>query len=203
MSTISIAKNIKALIFDCDGTLANSMPIHNQSWHTILAQYGLECDPSFFNPLSGMPTKKIVNLLNKTYNYQLDVDRFAKQRDTHILRNLLNISPITPVVNIVKQNYGKLPMCVASGGDRKNVIATLEAINVLKFFDTVISADDPVKPKPAPDIFLYAAEQMKVEPEFCQVFEDGEMGLSGAKLAGMVVTDVRPWVKEWLQTTHP
>jgi beta-phosphoglucomutase-like phosphatase (HAD superfamily) len=203
MSTISIAENIKALIFDCDGTLANSMPIHNQSWHAILAQYGLECDQNFFNPLSGMPTKKIVNLLNKTYNYQLDVDSFAKQRDAHILSNLVNISPITPVVNIVKQYYGKLPMCVASGGDKKNVIATLEAINVLNFFDTVITADDPVKPKPAPDIFLYAAEQMKVEPEFCQVFEDGELGLIGAKEAGMVVTDVRPWVKEWLQTTHP
>lgn len=147
MHTIPIAKNIKALIFDCDGTLAK----------------GEVC----------------------------------------ILKNLINISPITPIVNIVKQYYGKLPMCVASGGDRKNVIATLKAINVLNFFDNVITADDPVKPKPSPDIFLYAAEQMKIEPEFCQVFEDGEMGLSGAKQAGMVVTDVRPYVKKWLQITPP
>jgi HAD superfamily hydrolase (TIGR01509 family) len=82
-------------------------------------------------------------------------------------------------------------MAVASGGTRKNVTLELEAIQLKDFFEVILSADDDIRPKPAPDIFLEAARRLGVEPRYCQVFEDGDLGLEAAKAADMLPTDVR------------
>lgn len=198
---ITIKQHIKALIFDCDGTLADTMSIHDQSWHETLAEHGVTCQQSFLDDVAGMPTKEIVELINKKFNQQIDPTTFVPKREERAFERLFSVRPITPIVDIAKKHHGKLPMSVVSGGAKKHVIATLDTIGIKNLFDTIITADDPVTPKPSPDIFLLAANYMNIEPKKCQVFEDGEMGMLGAEKAGMVVTDVRPYVKQWLQQT--
>lgn len=193
---ILIQKNIQALIFDCDGTLADTMLVHNKAWHDTCTEYGFKCKQSFLDKLAGMPTNKIVELLKQKFKLQLNSETFIKQREDRALQNLPNVHPIIPVVNIAKKYHGKLPMCVASGGSRLHVMTSLTAIGIEKLFDAIFTADDPIKPKPNPDLFLHAAKYMEVPPQHCQVFEDGQMGLLAAERAGMVTTDVRPWLNK-------
>jgi len=95
------------------------------------------------------------------------------------------------VVEVVRKYHGALPMAVASGGTRRNIGLQLETLQLKKYFEVILSADDDIKPKPAPDIFLEAARRLGVEPEHCQVFEDGDLGLDAARTAGMLATDIR------------
>jgi HAD superfamily hydrolase (TIGR01509 family) len=97
-------------------------------------------------------------------------------------------------VDIVLYYKEKLPMAVASGSSRENVDSQLESLGIRTLFKVIFTADDDVKPKPAPDIFLEASKQIGIPPAYCQVFEDGDLGLEAAKKAGMIATDVRPFL---------
>lgn len=190
---IKVAPNVKGLIFDCDGTLADSMPGHFAAWRDAFADFNIPYDPNMLRSFSGMTTREIVRHLHDVCGYNFDQEEFIRVREqysTLVLRTL-KPEPILPVVNIVNEYYKILPMAVASGGIREHVIYTLETLGIKEKFNAIVTADDPVKPKPSPEIFLYAAEQINVAPEFCQVFEDGDPGIVGAKAANMIVTDVR------------
>ena len=191
---IEIHPEAKCLLFDCDGTLAKTMDLHLEAWHEAFAALGKKSPPAFLDRLQGMPAEKIVEHINETYGYDLDAKEFAKDKNRRVKDKLLHAEPIEPVVEIARGNKNKLPMAVVSGGTRVNVDIILESIGLKDFFNTVITADDDVKPKPSPDIFLEAARRLNVEPQYCQVFEDGEPGLVAAREAGMIVSDVRPFL---------
>jgi len=103
------------------------------------------------------------------------------------------VKPIEPVAEIARKYYGKLPMAVGTGGHREAVEQTLIITGLRKYFDIIITANDVDNFKPHPETFLKCAELMNVEPEFCEVFEDGDLGLEAAQMAGMIATDVRSW----------
>jgi len=191
---IKVSSRIKGLIFDCDGTLADTMPIHLQAWCDTFNRYGYDCPPEFIESVQGMPAVKIVEQYNRQFNAAIDARQFALEKNRRARHNLAQARPIEPVMAVVQRFKGKLPMAVASGGIRKNVDIILKAIGIDDLFATILTADDPVLPKPDPDIFLEAARRMGVQPEFCQVFEDGEAGLTAARKAGMVATDVRLYI---------
>ena len=191
---ITVSSRIKGLIFDCDGTLADTMPIHLKAWCDTFNRYGYDCLPEFIETVQGMPAVKIVEQFNRQFNATIDARQFAREKNRCARQNLAQARPIEPVMAVVQRFRGKLPMAVASGGIRKNVDLILDSIGLKNVFETVITADDPVLPKPNPDIFLEAARRMGVQPEFCQVFEDGEAGLAAARKAGMVATDVRLYI---------
>ena len=188
---IAVAKEIKGLIFDCDGTLADTMPIHIDAWSATFKAWGVSCPPEFIEQVKGMPAERIIAEFNRRYKHQIDVKSFAAEKNRRARLRLAEAQPIQPVINIVLQYWGRLPMAVASGGTRDNVILTLDAIGLTEYFNTVITADDPVAPKPDPQIFLEAARRLGVAPAYCQVFEDGNPGLEAARRAGMTATDVR------------
>jgi HAD superfamily hydrolase (TIGR01509 family) len=142
----------------------------------------------------GMPAEKIVEHVNEEFGYDLDVRSITEEKQRRVRKKLLQAEPIQPVVEIAVKYKKRLPMAVVSGGIRTNVDITLDAIGLNNFFDTVITADDPVKPKPSPEIFLEAARRLNAEPLYCQVFEDGDSGIEAARKAGMIVTDVRLFV---------
>jgi HAD superfamily hydrolase (TIGR01509 family) len=192
---ITIPTHTKGLIFDCDGTLADTMAIHDQAWQETFAHYGLSCSQSFINQHAGVPTERILQLYNQAYGQQVDIASFTEAKENFALQKLTQVKPIPIVVELVNKYQGILPMCVASGGVRTNVLATLEAIGLIHAFDRIITADDPVEPKPSPAIFLLAAKHMNVAPQYCHVLEDGDPGLLAAKKAGMTATDVRPLLK--------
>ena len=190
---IRVESDIKALIFDCDGTLADSMPVHMKAWEKALVDYGAVYHEDFLDPLKGMNEEEIVQLYNRNFNLILDPKKVVDRKHYHYLKEIHSVKPVGPVLKVVQKYTGILPMAVVSGGRRTNVYQTLKAIDVIQYFRIILTADDPVAPKPAPDIFLEAAKQLDVDSRFCLVFEDGDLGLEGARKAGMRTVDVRPF----------
>lgn len=185
---------ITAFIFDCDGTLVDSMPMHNQMWQHVLEQHGL---PQAFPrtiELAGTPDQQIIAILNHEYGTHLNPAVIAAEKLDLALQHVEQVTPIAAIVNIAKQYYKKIPLAVASGGERAIVEKTLMNHQLQNLFDIIICADAPVKAKPSPDIFFYAAQQLKVPVAKCHVFEDGDGGIAGALQAGMSVTDVRRYL---------
>ncbi|MBD3386570.1 HAD-IA family hydrolase [candidate division KSB1 bacterium] len=190
---MKILPNIKALIFDCDGTLADSEPLHSQAWRENFAEYGLECIDQFFEDHAGIPSETIVHKYNKLYGQNLDPQKFAQEVDSRAFEKLLHVQPVEPVVRIVQDYYRRLPMGVASSGNPQNVLRTLKVLGLDEMLPVVVTIQDVERPKPWPDIFLRAAELLEVDPGECQVFEDADAGIEAAKAAGMNVVDIRPF----------
>ena len=197
--TIKVQPTAKALIFDLDGTLSDSLPVHLATWNQIGDKYGFIFDPQILHEMTGRPTIEFAERVVEQYGVSEKPEVLVKikQRSFWELAHLLK--PVEEVVSIVKAYYGKLPMAVGTGASRKSAEVQLKELNLLKYFDAVVSADDVTRHKPEPQTFLECARLMGVEPQFCQVFEDGVLGIEAAKKAGMMVTDVRPFINygEW------
>ncbi len=173
------------LIFDCDGTLADTMPAHYQAWRTALAEYQAEIPEALFYELGGVPTEKIVELLNVRFGHQLPPAEVAHRKEDLFVEYSSHVEPIAAVVEIARQNFGKLPMAVASGGRRRLVRKTLDALKITDLFQAIVTSEDYANGKPAPDPFLVAASRLDVEPSRCLVFEDTKIGITAAEAAGM------------------
>lgn len=194
---LRVSPEVKGLIFDCDGTLVDTMHLHWEAWEELFQEMGSEWPEEFkefVDELCGVPTKGIVEKLNEKFHFGLDVETFSKRKEELATTKLGRARSIAPVIDLVKEHHGKLPMAVASGGVRVNVERALDAVALKDYFETIVTACDPVAPKPSPEIFLEAAKRMGIEPQYCQVFEDGEVGLKAARDAGMIATDVRPFI---------
>jgi len=185
--------HIQGLIFDCDGTLADPMPLHYLAWQQTLQAVGGQFPEKLFYELGGASNDRIVATLNQTFSYEFDAKLLSHQKDERYLQLVPQAKPIEAVVAIARQYKGRLPMAVATGGTPTLVRSTLKAIDLTDFFDAVVTSHDVTHAKPAPDIFLECARRLQVEPQFCHVFEDADLGIEGAKRAGMSVTDIRPW----------
>ncbi len=191
---IHVFPGIEGLMFDCDGTLADTMGIHTGAWQETLRSFGSDCPIEFLEPLRGMPAEEIVICFNQRFGTALNPKEVAAAKNIMTHERLKFSKPIVPVVQIAIDYQKKLPMAVVSGGTRKNVLRTLKAIGMADFFMTVITADDGLKPKPYPHMFMEAAKRLKVDPKRCEVFEDGDLGLQAALSAGMQPMDVRPYL---------
>ncbi len=197
--TIKVHPKAKALIFDLDGTLSNSLPVHVATWNIVGEKYGFSFDPQIIHEMTGRPTIEFAKRVVEQYGLSADPYELVrmKQQSFWGMANLLE--PIDEVVRIVKEYHGKLPMSVGTGAGRKSALVQLETLNLLQYFDYIVSADDVTRHKPEPETFLECAHLMGVEPRFCQVFEDGVLGIEAAGKAGMMVTDIRPFIRygEW------
>lgn len=184
----------QALIFDCDGTLADTMPLHFRAWSTMLGRYGIPFSEKRFYELGGVPTSKIIQILASEHRITVgDLDAMVHEKESIFLTMIDEVQPVQPVLEISRKHRERLPMAVASGGYRDVVIRTLQSIGVVDWFGAIVCAEDTERHKPEPDVFLKAAERLRVTPELCVVFEDTDIGLTAAKKAGMVCVDVRPW----------
>lgn len=178
-------QNFRGYIFDCDGTLADSMPVHLLAWNQALSKVGKSMPEDLFYLWGGKTTHHIVENLNETLGWDLDVSETSRQKENCYLDSLSQIRPIHAVVDLVHAFYGKASLAVASGGYRKMVMATLENLGIVQFFDTIVCAEDYQRGKPAPDPFLVAAQRMGIAPKDCLVFEDSPPGIAAAQAAGM------------------
>ncbi|HEY3496424.1 MAG TPA: HAD family phosphatase [Polyangiaceae bacterium] len=174
-------------IFDCDGTLADSMPLYHRAWRAALAAHGATFDFHWdlFMSRAGMSTALTIEGLNQEFGTKLDAALVEARHHAEFVKLVDEVKPIDAVVEIARHYAGRLPMSVASGGTRPLVERTLELIGVRDLFPVVVVAADVPRGKPEPDIFLLAAERMHVEPARCLVFEDGAPGLLAAERAGM------------------
>jgi len=192
---IMISAHIKGLIFDCDGTIADTMPLHYEAWLAALGPHGCDFPEAMFYEMAGIPSAKIVEILNDRHGYNLPVKATVEIKEGLFERSIPKVLPIEPVVKLVHEYAGKMPMAVATGGTRAICTKTLAALDLLKHFQAIVTADDVEHGKPAPDIFLEAARRIGIEAGLCCAFEDGDLGIQSARAAGMEVVDIRPMRK--------
>lgn len=191
---IEIPSHIRGLVFDCDGTIADTMPLHYRAWLEVLGPDADKFPEALFYELAGMPTMDIIHLLNERHGCRLDAETTRRRKSEAFLQMLPEVRPIEPVVQIIREYAGRLPMAVATSGTRGSCSKTLEALGLLDHFQAIVTADDVAKGKPAPDLFLTAAQRLGVDPPACLAFEDADLGIEAARAAGMEVVDIRPLI---------
>lgn len=179
------AHPFRGYIFDCDGTVADTMPLHYIAWCKALEEVGGHFSEEQHYAWGGMPNVEIIRRLNEEQGLQLDAEDVVRRKHRHYLARVHEVKPVEPVVELARQFHGTAPMAIASGGRRELVHSTLGALGVKELFDVIVCADDYTNGKPDPEPFLLAAKKMGVPPESCLVFEDTPLGVEAAKRAGM------------------
>jgi beta-phosphoglucomutase family hydrolase len=188
---MTLPPHIKGLIFDCDGTLADSMPLHWRAWQMVTGRHGLHFPEDRFYSLGGVPTRDILKMLAQEQGRSLDHFAVAHEKEEAYMPLLAEIEPIHAVVDIARANHGKVPMAVASGGTQRIITDVLQRLKIRELFDAVVTSEMVQHQKPAPDIFLEAARLIGVEPKHCRAYEDTDLGLTAIRAAGMEAVDVR------------
>ena len=196
MKEIIIGPDIKGLIFDCDGTLADSMPLHMDAWKAAFKKFDTYYNEDYLFSLKGMKEIEIIDLYNKKFNKNIDPALMVNTKHEFFMKNIESVKPIEEIVEIAKFYYSKLPLAVVSGSVGKIVNTELKVLGILNLFEFVLTADDPYKPKPDPDIFNTAAFKLNLSPGECMVFEDGDPGLNAAEKAGMKTVDIRNYIQK-------
>lgn len=180
-----------ALIFDCDGTLADTMPIHYRAWLEILRPFGAPFPEERFYAWGGIPTREISRRLCTEHGIPVDPIELLRKKEEAFLERLADVRPLEKVVAVARAGRARLPMAVASGGYRSAVELTLRHLGILDWFGAVVTAEDTTRHKPEPDVFLEAARRLGVPPGACTVYEDADLGIEAARRAGMRWVDVR------------
>jgi beta-phosphoglucomutase family hydrolase len=194
--TISLPSGIRALLFDLDGTLADTLPIHLAAWREAGAEFGITITDAMIMTHTGMPTVKVTEKLNEQFGWSLlpSAVKAAKDAAYARLKPQMGVRPIEPIYALAKAQRGQIPMAVGTGSNRSSAEDTLRSLGIEAWFEVVITADDVAHHKPAPDTYLRCAEALCVPPAACMVLEDGDYGLQAGKAAGMQVLDVRPYL---------
>ena len=190
------AGNFDAYLFDCDGTIVDSMPLHYKAWKQILGEWNCEFSEERFYAWGGMPIVEIISTLNKEYGLSMPVEALAARKESLYFELLPALKPVPEVVEHIFDQHGKIPLAVVSGSTRDSVVASLTALRLLDRFDALVCAGEYRNSKPHPEAFLLAAEKLGVPPNACLVFEDTDMGIEAATAAGMKSARVPPpWVR--------
>jgi beta-phosphoglucomutase family hydrolase len=186
----------KALVFDCDGTLADTMPLHWRAWQVVAKRYDLHFPEDRFYSLGGVPSRDILKMLSAEQNRPLDPQVASNEKEAAYIPFLSEVREIEAVANIARENFGKIPMAVASGGIKPHITEVLKHLGILNLFQAIVTSEDVQHQKPAPDIFLEAARRLGVDPRDCRAFEDTDLGLQAIRSAGMEAVDVRVMLRQ-------
>jgi HAD superfamily hydrolase (TIGR01509 family) len=182
----------RAYLFDCDGTIVDSMPLHYVAWKAALAEWNCPFDEDLFYAWGGRPVTAILSSLNEMNGLQMPLEIVAKRKEELYYDQISTLQAIPEVVEHIEASHGVIPFAVVSGSRRNSVVSSLERLNLLDKFDTIVCAEDYKNGKPAPDGFLLAAERLGIAPQDCLVFEDTALGIEAATSAGMASVMVPP-----------
>lgn len=183
-----------AFLFDCDGTIVDSMPLHYIAWNKALAEWNCSLSEELFYAWGGMPIVEIIGKLNKDQGLKMPVEEVARRKEEFYFEILPRLQPVPEVLACIEANQGRIPFAVVSGSTRESVVASLTTLNLLARFEVLVCAGEYAKSKPDPEAFLLAAQKLRVAPEACLVFEDTEMGIEAAARAGMAYVKIlQPW----------
>ena len=181
----------EGLIFDCDGTIVDTMPIHYAAWCSTTAEHGLEFSEERFYALGGVSPFEVLRKLSEEQGVNIDSDAVTFQKEAKYMELIGDAAEIPEVMQIVRENHGNIPMAIASGGTHETVEGILQHCGIRHYFDAIVTSQDVENPKPAPDTFLEAARRINVAPEKCRAYEDADMGIKAILAAGMEPVDVR------------
>jgi beta-phosphoglucomutase family hydrolase len=182
----------EAYLFDCDGTIVDSMPLHYIAWRSVLAEWNCIFDERLFYSWGGTPIAEIVSLLNEKHGLNMPVEAVCSRKEQLYFELLPKLKAIPEVVEHIDAQHGRIPLAVVSGGTRDAVKASLTTLNLFDRFDTLVCAEDYKNGKPHPEAFLLAASRLGVAPSSCLVFEDTALGIQAATAAGMPSVKVPP-----------
>jgi HAD superfamily hydrolase (TIGR01509 family) len=176
----------RAYLFDCDGTIADSMPLHFIAWDKALREYGCTSfTEEVFYAWGGRPVDAVVSELNHRDHLSIPIAEFAHRKESLYYDLIDQLKPVPEVLEQIHLQHGKIPFAVVSGSTRESVVRSLQTLGILNLFDTLVCAGEYRHPKPAPDPFLLAAQRLGVDPQHCLVFEDADIGIQAATAAGM------------------
>jgi HAD superfamily hydrolase (TIGR01509 family) len=175
----------KAYLFDCDGTIADSMPLHYRAWSKALAEWNSEFSEDAFYAWGGMSVAEIISTLNEKHGLKMPVAEVARRKEELYFEILPQLTAVPEVLEHIEARHWQIPFAVVSGSTRDSVTASLKALKLLDKFETLVCAGDYQKCKPDPEPFLTAAHRLGVAPGDCLVFEDSDMGIQAATAAGM------------------
>jgi HAD superfamily hydrolase (TIGR01509 family) len=181
-----------AYLFDCDGTIADSMPLHYIAWKNALAEWNCPFEERLFYAVGGAPVAEIVSMLNERQGLDMPVEGVSSRKEQLYLEQLPQLKAIPEVVEHIEARHGRIPFAVVSGSTRESVTASLGSLQLLDKFDALVCAGDYQKSKPDPEPFLLGATKLGVAPAAYLVFEDTNMGIQAATAAGMASVKVRP-----------
>jgi HAD superfamily hydrolase (TIGR01509 family) len=184
------AGSFRAYLFDCDGTIADSMPLHYRAWKKALAEWNCEYPEDLFYSWGGKPVREIIAGLNEIYGLKMPIEALAVRKESLYLEQLPQLKAIPEVLEHIDAQHGRIPFAVVSGSKRESVVGSLTVLNLLDKFDAIVAAEDYKNGKPAPDAYLLAAARLGVPPEDCLVFEDTALGIQAATAAGMATVMV-------------
>jgi HAD superfamily hydrolase (TIGR01509 family) len=180
----------KAYLFDCDGTIVDSMPLHYVAWKATLGEWGCSFNEELFYAWGGMPIREIISTLNEQQGLNIPVTEAAERKEQRYYEMLGDLKGVPDVLEHIEASHGQIPFAVVSGSTRESVVKSLEVLGILDKFDTLVCAGDYGNSKPHPEPFLMAAERLGIAPEDCLVFEDTDMGIQSATAAGMASVKV-------------
>jgi HAD superfamily hydrolase (TIGR01509 family) len=184
---------IKAILFDCDGTLVDTMPIHRAVWHELFLRYDFVITDEWWEEWANLPLLPMVQhvIPDATAELADDLNVEAMEMYNEMLHM---IEPLEHVIEVARRFHGMLPMAVVTGGYRDVVVPSLDAAGITHLFDHVVTADEVTHSKPAPDLYSLAMRKLGVEPQSCIVYEDSEIGMMSARGAGAGrIVDIRQW----------
>ena len=187
MRFVAPSRDYAGYIFDCDGTLVESMPLHFRAWRHALRSQGASFEFSWqlFVSRAGMPLEETVLALNAQFGTALE-PALVVAAQLGLYRSLLpTVTAIVPVVEFARQVAARAPAAVASGGHRAEVEASLRHIGLDGLFRCIVTGTDVRRGKPDPEILLRCADGLGLRPSECLVVEDAELGIEAARRAGM------------------
>ena len=180
-----------AIIFDCDGTLADTMPPHYEAWVATIAPLGVSFSEDRFYAMGGWPTQQVSEWVVQEYGLDADPTQMTHDKEACFEQMLHRVLPVEPVLAVARRERGQRPLAVATGGMRRICEGILTHLGCLDWFDAIVCCEDVPRHKPNPDIFLEAARRLGVPPSQCLVYEDTKPGIESATRAGMKCIDVR------------
>jgi beta-phosphoglucomutase-like phosphatase (HAD superfamily) len=192
---LELAPDTEALVFDCDGTLADTFAAHYRCFRDVMRGFDYEFQPAFYAERLGLSRTLLLKAIEETHGVALDDAEVARLTVAAFPDYLAAVTPIALTCDLARAHHGGLKMAVASAGTGRIVRAILDAIGVTHLFDAVVTIEDVKRGKPHPDIYLAAADRLKVSPSKAHAFEDSDEGVESALKAGMRVTDIRPYYR--------
>jgi beta-phosphoglucomutase family hydrolase len=192
---IEISPKAKALIFDLDGTVANTMQNHFEAWRAAVSPFGIDFTGELFLQLTGMPKAATIIRLNELFGTEMNPEEVGKVKADVYKKLVTETQEIEVVCNVVRKYHKLLPMAIGTGSTQFGARRTLSILGLEHYFNPIITADDVLNFKPHPETFLKCANLMGVNPKDCVVFEDGILGIQAAEEAGMMVIDINNYYK--------
>ncbi|MBS2099496.1 HAD family hydrolase [Carboxylicivirga linearis] len=195
LDTVLEDKDIEALIFDMDGTLVDTLPVHYAAWLKA-CNNEVNFSMEYFIKLTGRPALELSKDIIRDFNVAMDPKELLEKKEALVKGQFNKMKVFPGISEVLNHFHSKIPMTVGTGATKEMANNILELTQLNQYFDYIVTSDDVQNYKPHPETFLKSANYLGIDPSKCLVFEDGQLGIEAAQKAGMKVVDVKPFYSQ-------